>query len=190
MITNIKWKMIVAVVSIAYGSSASSIYSLYSDHRAMKVDDILTVIIEESAKAGSESKTNTSKDNKASVNIGAGTGPMSFIPAMSGSAGTQVGYDGKGGTSRQGNLMATISARIIKVLDNGNLLIEGSKIVEINEEKEIIKVNGVVRPQDILKNNVIYSSSIADAQITYSGKGVANTGQRPGLIARILNWIF
>jgi flagellar basal body L-ring protein FlgH len=47
-----------------------------------------------------------------------------------------------------------------------------------------------VRPQDIEANNIIYSYNVADAQITYSGKGVANTGQRPGLVARILNWIF
>jgi flagellar L-ring protein FlgH len=62
--------------------------------------------------------------------------------------------------------------------------------VEINEEKEIIKITGVVRPQDVQKNNSIYSSSIADAQITYAGKGVANTGRRPGFLARFLNWIF
>jgi flagellar L-ring protein FlgH len=178
------------LIVMAYVAESSSIYSLYSDHRAMKVDDILTVLIVESAKAGSESKTNTSKENSAGIEVAGGTGPLGFIPAFGASGGNKVGYDGKGGTSRAGQLVASLSARITKVHDNGNLVIEGSKIVEINEEKEIIKVNGIVRPQDILKNNVIYSTSIADAQITYSGKGVANTGQRPGLIARFLNWIF
>jgi flagellar L-ring protein precursor FlgH len=76
------------------------------------------------------------------------------------------------------------------VLDNGNLVIDGSKVVEINEEKEIIKISGIVRPQDIESNNIIYSYNVANAQITYSGKGAASTGQRPGLLARILNWIF
>jgi flagellar L-ring protein FlgH len=87
-------------------------------------------------------------------------------------------------------LNATISARVVRVLDNGNLVIEGSKQVEINDEKEIIKLTGVVRPRDIRKDNVVYSSNVADAQITYAGRGVANTGNRPGLLARFLNWIF
>jgi flagellar L-ring protein precursor FlgH len=113
-----------------------------------------------------------------------------LLPQFSGSAGTKIGYDGKGNTSREGKLEATISARVMKVLDNGNLVIEGSKTVEVNEEKGIIKISGVIRPLDIQQNNVVYSSSIADAQITYSGKGVGTTAQRPGILARIINWIF
>jgi flagellar L-ring protein precursor FlgH len=63
-------------------------------------------------------------------------------------------------------------------------------VVEVNEEKGIIKISGMIRPLDIQQNNIVYSSSIADAQITYSGKGVANTAQRPGILARIMNWLF
>jgi flagellar L-ring protein precursor FlgH len=180
------------LVATVYLTTAqgSSIYNLYSDHRAMKIDDILTVMVVEQAKAGSESKTNTSKENSLGVQGGGGSGALSFLPSFGASGGNKVGYDGKGGTSREGNLVATISARVIKVLDNGNLVVEGSKVVEINEEKEIIKVNGIVRPQDIQQNNIVYSSSLADAQITYTGKGVSNTGQRPGLFAKFLNWLF
>ena len=169
---------------------ASSAYSIYNAHRAMHVDDILTVVIVESAKAGSQSGTNTNKENDMSLQGGNGSGLLKFIPNFGASGSSKVSYDGKGGTSREGNLVAKISARVVQVLDNGNLVIDGSKVVEINEEKEIIKVSGVVRQQDIESNNIIYSYNIADAQITYSGKGTANTGQRPGLLARILNWIF
>ena len=169
---------------------AAPIYNLYNAHRAMRVDDILTVVITESAKAGSQSGTNTNKQNDMSVQNVKGSGLLKFIPSFGASGSSSLSYDGKGGTSREGSLDAKISARVVKVLDNGNLVIDGSKVVEINEEKEIIKISGVVRPQDIESNNIIYSYNIADAQITYSGKGVANTGQRPGLFARILNWIF
>ena len=181
--------MLTVVVLMSYTAYSAAVHNLYSDHRAMKVDDILTILIVESAKAGSESKTATSKQN----DIGAqasGTGALSFIPQVGVNGGMKVGFDGRGGTSREGNLEATISARVLKVMDNGNLVIEGSKVVEINDEKEIIKINGIVRPQDILQNNIVYSSSVADAQITYAGKGVANSGRRPGVVARILNWIF
>ncbi|NLL14383.1 MAG: flagellar basal body L-ring protein FlgH [Fibrobacter sp.] len=182
--------VLMMVLAVYCMSRAASVYSLYSDHRAMKVDDILTVLIVESAKAGSESKTNTSKENSGQLQSAGGSGILGFLPSFGASGGSRVDFDGKGGTSREGNLVATITARVIKVLDNGNLVIEGSKVVEINEEKEIIKLTGMVRPQDIQKNNIIYSSSIADAQITYTGKGAVNTGRRPGLIARFLNFIF
>lgn len=178
---------LVVIVNFTYSNSA---VNLFSDHRAMMVDDILTVIIVESAKAGSESKTNTSKENNLELSGNGGTGALSMIPGFGLAGGSKVDYDGKGGTSREGNLVATISARVVKVLDNGNLVIEGSKVVEINDEKEIIKITGVVRPQDVKRDNTILSSSIADAQITYTGKGVANTGRRPGLLARFLNWLF
>ncbi|HEX3019417.1 MAG TPA: flagellar basal body L-ring protein FlgH [Chitinispirillaceae bacterium] len=182
--------ILILLLSASGIAGAASVYSLYSDHRAMRVDDILTVLIVESAKAGSESQTSTSKENSGQLQSSGGTGPLKFLPSVGFSGANKVGFDGKGGTSREGSLVATITARVIKVLDNGNLVIEGSKMVEINEEKEIIKLTGMVRPQDIQKNNVIYSSSIADAQITYTGKGAVNTGRRPGLIARFLNFIF
>lgn len=169
---------------------AAPMHSLYTDHRAMKVDDILTVMIYESAKAGSESATSTSKKNGVGVDGIEGSGALSFLPSFGASASNKIDYDGKGGTSREGSLVARISARVDKVLDNGNLVIIGSKTVEINNEKEVIKISGVVRPQDIESNNIIYSHNVADAQITYSGKGSASDGRRPGLIARILNWIF
>ena len=190
MIRNFMKKCLILFITIACSTFSAPVNNLYSDHRAVRADDILTILIVESAKAGSESGTKTSKENSMGVSADGGSGKLSFLPAFGANGGSKVGYDGKGGTSREGKLIATVSARVIKVLDNGNLVIEGSKVVEINEEKEIIKISGVVRPQDVQTNNVIYSSSIADAQITYTGKGVANTGQRPGILARFINWIF
>jgi flagellar L-ring protein FlgH len=181
---------VILTLSITFLLWGADVPNLFSDQRAIKVDDIVTILIVESAKAGSESQTNTDKSQSFGVESQGGTGLMHLLPQFSGSGGTKIGYDGKGNTSREGSLQATISARVIKVLDNGNLVVEGSKVVEVNEEKGIIKISGMIRPLDIQQNNVVYSSSIADAHITYSGKGVANTAQRPGLLARILNWIF
>jgi flagellar L-ring protein precursor FlgH len=187
---NMKLVAVSIVIAIScVAAFAGSNYSLYNDRKALGTDDILTVVIIESAKAGSQSGTNTSKQNDMSLSGGGGTGLLHFIPSMGATGGNKVGYDGKAGTSREGSLDAKLSARVIKVLDNGNLVIEGSKVVEINDEKEIIKLSGVVRPSDIESNNTIFSYNIADAQITYSGKGTVHTGERPGLIARFLNWI-
>jgi flagellar L-ring protein FlgH len=181
---------LIALAVITGTGTAASIYDIYTAHRAMRVDDILTVLITEQAKAGSQSGTSTSKDNSASATGMGGTGALKFLPTFGLSAGSSLAYDGKGGTTREGNFIARVSARVTRVLDNGNLVIEGSKMVEINSEKEVIKVAGTVRPMDIQSGNTVYSYNIAEAQITYAGKGTATTGQRPGLIAKFLNWIF
>jgi len=169
---------------------AASMYSLYNDKRAYRTDDILTVVVTESANASSQSGTNNSKQNDLSLQGAGGTGALKFLPSFGASGASKVDYAGQAATTRVGSLDAKISARVVQVLDNGNLVIDGSKVVEINDEKEIIKLSGIVRPQDIEANNIIYSYNVADAQITYSGKGVATQGQRPGLFARVLNWIF
>jgi len=183
-------EVMITVVAAALGTAVMAgpmqIHSLFSDHRAMRVDDILTIIIVESAKAGSESKTNTSKGTE----VGFKAGSLSLLSPQEFGASNSAKYDGKGATSRSGSLSATVTARVIEVLQGGNLVIEGSKVVEINQEKEVIKISGVVRPQDIQKNNIVYSTSIADAQIQYSGSGAVNTASRPGFFTRVFNWIF
>ena len=184
--------LIASAAALLFSVSLNAMdFNLYTNHRAMRVDDILTVVIDENANAASQTSTSTGKTNSLTLGIGAGAGPvLKHIPAMSASGSVGVDYDGKGQTARQGNLTANISARVVQVLDNGNLVIEGSKVVEINEEKEIIKISGIVRPQDIEANNIVNSSNIADAQIAYSGKGDLQSAHRPGPIARFLNFIF
>lgn len=182
--------ILIGIMVTGYTCMAAEIPNLFSDQPAIKVDDILTIMIVESAKAGTESKTNTGKTQSFGVGSNGGTGLMRWLPQFGGSGSADIGYDGKGTTSRTGSLNATIAVRVTKVLDNGNLVIEGTKVVEVNDEKGLIKVTGIVRPLDIQPNNMIYSSSIADAQITYSGKGAVNDGHRPGILARVINWIF
>jgi len=169
---------------------AVPMHSLFSDHRAMRVNDILTIHIVESAKAGTESDTRTDKTNSAEVNFTGGTGRLGFLPQFGAKNDNRANFKGGGSTSRSGEFKATVSARVIEVLEGGNLVIEGSKVVEVNQEKETIKITGIVRPQDIQKNNIVFSSSIADAQITYSGSGVVNTASRAGIITRMFGWLF
>lgn len=178
------------ILATGYSCFATQVPNLFSDQPAIKVDDILTILIVESAKAGTESTTNTGKNQSFGVGSNGGTGLLRFLPQFGGSGSANIAYDGKGTTSRTGSLNATIAVRVTKVLDNGNLMVEGTKVVEVNDEKGLIKVTGIVRPLDIQPNNLIYSSSIADAQITYSGKGAVNDGHRPGILARFINWIF
>ena len=184
------WMAAFIIMPIWYASAPAQVTNIFSDRRALRVDDMLTVQVAESANAASQSATNTEKDNSFNLNAQGGSGLLGILPKFGGSTSTTAAYDGSGSTTRQGLLNAMITARVVKVLDNGNLQIEGSKTVEVNEEKELIKISGLVRPLDIGPNNVVNSASIADAQITYSGKGAATTAQRPGLLARAINWLF
>jgi len=76
------------------------------------------------------------------------------------------------------------------VKPNGDLVIEGTRVLGINNDKEMLILTGIVRPQDISPSNTVYSYQIADAQISYKGKGAASDGGKPGWIIRFLNWIF
>lgn len=165
-------------------------YSLYTDKKARRVEDVITVMVEESAKAMNDTQTETDEAQKSSMGISAGSGPLNFVPGMGVSGGASTTYDGKGKTSRAGSVRATVSARVVRVLDNGNLLIQGHKEVEVNQEKEILKVSGIVRPDDIAPDNTVLSSKLADARIHYSGKGEAAQAAKQGWLARLWHWVF
>lgn len=105
MKTRIGIKAVSLILPVCYAIFAGQVNNLFSDHRAMRVDDILTVMIVESAKAGSESKTNTSKQNSMGLNGGGGAGALGFIPSFGVSGSNKVDYDGKGGLHARGVLL-------------------------------------------------------------------------------------
>ena len=164
--------------------------SLYSDVKAFKVGDVLTVIISESNSATKNAKTNTKKQNKTDTDGSASTGALDgLFPGMGGSMDISSQYDGQGSTVRNGTLSSRMSVKVIDVLPNHNLVIEGSKTIELNDDVEVVTISGIVRPQDIDSTNTVLSQQVANAKISYKGKGTISQGQRPGIIASIINWI-
>ena len=101
-------------------------------------------------------------------------------------------YKGSGSTSRAENLKATMTARVIDVLPNGNMLIEGRRNIKVNNEDQEIILEGTVRPRDIGADNVVNSIYIADARISYSGRGIISDRQSPGWLMNIVDklWPF
>ena len=83
-----------------------------------------------------------------------------------------------------------ISARVVKILSNGNLYIEGKRQLTINAEDQYLIVSGVVRPEDISIENTVASYSISDAKIHYAGKGVVDDKLRPGWLTRLVDWVW
>lgn len=163
--------------------------SLYSDCIARNIGDQLTVLIIENSLASASARTNTKGEYDAEAAAG-GTGALDFIPLLNGSGSTKSEHKGTGTTSRQGTLRASMVARVIEVLPNGDLRIEGQKSVVINGEKQLTILSGTVRSVDITPQNTITSDLIGDAEISYKGKGVLANTERPGFFARIFDWIF
>jgi flagellar L-ring protein precursor FlgH len=164
--------------------------SLYSDLKAAKVGDIVTVIIMEKTLATNSAKSSTSKDTKFGAQGQEGTGALSFVPGLSMDASISRGHDGLGVTKREGSMFGRMAAVVVEVLDNGSLVIKGEKEIVINDEKEMLMITGVIRPYDITTANQVYSTSIADTRITYKGKGIVSGGSKPGLLARIVSLFF
>ena len=173
----------------------------YADRRASRVGDILTVNIIESAEASQEATTSTDRNSKMDTSISDLFGlpndmgmtnflqsKAPFSPSLNGEYDRQFG--GKGSTTRKDKLAATITVKIIEVLQSGNFRIQVKRSVKVNREKQMICLEGTIRPEDISPTNTIASTYIADAQITYSGRGVIGDTQGPGWLMRVMDWIW
>jgi flagellar L-ring protein FlgH len=164
--------------------------SLYSDIKAYRVGDVLSVIISESNAATKNSRTSTQKANTASTKGVATTGALQgLFPGSAGSLNLTDQYNGQGSTTRNGQLTSRMTVKVIEVLPNRDLVIEGSKTMEINEDVEVVTLSGIVRPADITSLNTVASSQIGNAKFVYKGKGAVSQAQRPGILTRIINWI-
>jgi flagellar L-ring protein precursor FlgH len=159
---------------------------LFSERRARSVGDTVTILIEESSTATQRTSTKTSGESK--VSTGAGQGVMKFLSLNS--ADSKSDFNGDGETTRSGSLKARITATIMKRLPNGNYFIKGERKIRVNRETQEIVVTGVVRGEDITPENTVLSSYIADAEIKYKGEGAFGHTQRPGLLQKIVHFLF
>ena len=160
--------------------------SLVTNFKARTVGDVVTVIITEKTTADASTKIDTKNTSEIS-----GGPAIGFLqPFGTWGLDTENNHKGYGKTSRQGNLRGEISVRIAEVLPNGNFLLSGTRSVDINGDRQLIEVSGVCRPRDVNADNTILSTYISDAQIAYSGTGMAQDSADPGMLTRIVNWLF
>jgi len=160
--------------------------SLVTNLKAHRVGDLITILIAESSNADATSKTKA--DNKSEHKGGPGLGFLDFIKPWDMSVENK--YKGDGKTQRSGNLSAEITARITEVLHNGDFRLEGTRMVNVNGEKTLIEITGVCRSRDIAPDNTILSTYISDAMIAYNGSGLVNDAAKPGVVTKVLNWLF
>ncbi|MEW6379292.1 MAG: flagellar basal body L-ring protein FlgH [bacterium] len=171
---------------------------LFADPRARAVGDIVTVNIVERASASGNASTKTGKKSSLAADVTSLLGFEKSVasrnpnldPAKLLSASASNTFDGSGEISRSGKVTATLSARVNRVLPNGDLAIRGTRQVTINNEQQLIVIQGIIRPEDIAPDNTISSTSIADAQIAYTGKGVMSEKQHPGWLSRVIDLVW
>jgi len=171
---------------------------IFTDKKARYVNDIVTIIVAEAASGGNKATTGTSRNASTSASIDAFMGLDNYILGKNANMGGEIAIGGRhansmkgqGDTSRNNTLVARISARVIRVMENGDLMIEGRRQVTINAEDQYLIIGGIIRPQDITAENTIASQYISDAHIIFTGTGVINDKMRPGWATRIVDWVW
>ena len=178
--------------------------TLFEDTKARHTGDTVVVDIVENSSSKMDVNTQTGRDTKMDVGIPNFMGLMKHFgtssnPASKGLlADKMVGtnytntFKGQAKNDRSGSITASIAARIIEVLPNGNLSIYGKRAMKVNGEIQYIVVSGIVRPQDVSPDNRVQSTYLADSKIEYYGRGTLADKQKPGWGTRILDnfWPF
>ena len=179
-----------ALAAVAPLAAAQSLYDertfrpLTADNKAFRVGDLLTVQVIENSAAQANADTGTRRGNNLSATFDRPSkAPISIGLAVGGD------FDGGGRTVRSGKLLAQLTVSVREVLPNGDLKVGGEQLLLINDEQQRIDLEGRVRPIDISEANVVVSSRIADARITYIGHGELAERQRPAWWRKLFDWL-
>ncbi len=173
-----------------FGAGFGQSQSLFTDIKANAVGDNLTVLIFELTNATNRSLTKNEETVEASVSGSPGSGVLDFIPLFGVSTTSDNSYNGKGEVRKNQSLRAKMTVTVVGVKTNGDLIIKGSRSVGVGPNTENMTLEGVVRTRDVTPENTVDSYLIADAAITYDGEGPSQNSSRPGIVTRLLGWLF
>lgn len=167
------------------------------DTRAVRVGDVVVVVVSEAADAQGNATTKLTRDSSTSLGMDALFGAMAALkkahpdvdPTKLLSLASQSAFTGDGNTARAGQLTAQIAVRVTREMPNGDLFLEGTKVILINNEEYHLYLSGLVRPSDIGQDNTVASQRIADAQVEFTGRGDVADQNRKGWLGRALDTI-
>lgn len=174
--------------------------SLYADVKAREIGDLVTVIIEERAEVNREASQKSGKSTSGGGSASFQHPTIETSDEVIGGAWNKVtlpdfnwklqhDFNGSGALKSKEDFTSTMSARVLDVLPNGNLLLEGKRTVKLQQEMVQVTLTGTVRPKDIGSDNTISSSRLADASIRYDTEGPIVRDQQRGLFLRLVNWL-
>ena len=165
-------------------------FDLFMDLRARSVGDTLTVLLVERTDASKESSTSTARGSSVDTGLPTFAGrPITSggTPILNNEMSSDTSFDGQADSSQSNRLDGSITVTVAERLPNGNLLVRGEKRITINQGEEFIRLKGIIRPVDIGPANTVASTKVADAAITYSGRGNLQATNRPGWLTRFFN---
>lgn len=162
---------------------------LYSDPRAHRVGDIITVNLRENTTASKSANTINSRESTVELDpiIGFGGNPIFRNDAIQLDLESETEFEGDAQANQSNNLVGNISVTVIQVLPNRNLVVRGEKWLTLNNGDEYIRLTGIIRPQDISLSNDIDSARVANARIQYSGTGTFASSQQQGWLSRFFS---
>jgi flagellar L-ring protein precursor FlgH len=165
------------------------------DPRARRVNDLITIHVIESIAASGTADSALAKSSDSKVGVANLVGLEKKLPSVVDPTSliglkSDNNFKGSGATNRTGDLTANLTARVAEVLPNGDLVVEGIREIEINGDRQIVVLSGVVRVADIGPNNMVASTSIGQLRIRYFGNGLMKDNLKPGWLVRVLNKIF
>ncbi len=162
--------------------------SMFSDLKSFRKGDAVTILIVEDVQADNNARTQTNASTNLSVGL---NGSVNSSQAnVSGGIGSGNTFNGQGQTSRNENVKAKLTARIIEADNLSAIKIEGRRTVTINGETQVIIISGIIRFVDISPDNTVYSYNIADLTLSYNGEGTITKAQEPGLFTKFLRFLF
>lgn len=179
--------VLAAVLPVARASTATpdEFPSFYADRRAFRAGDMLTILITESSTVTAAAQTTTNKSESGGVSLSdRSRNPKNL------SVGINSQSAGGGEIDRSDKFVAQLAVVVQGFDAGGNLVVSGEQNIEINDEKQRIKLQGVVRQEDISPSNTVPSTRVAAAHIEFTGKGILARKQTPGLLNRILAWFW
>lgn len=156
--------------------------SLLQDKRALRVGDILTIVLDESTQSSKSAGTSFGKTSGLEVGIPTVLGRT--YPDLESSAEAERSFNGSARSSQQNTLRGAIAVTVHQVLPGGTLLVKGEKALRLNQGDEYIRVTGLVRLDDINRFNQVSSQNVANARISYAGRGVLNDSNSAGWLTR------
>jgi flagellar L-ring protein precursor FlgH len=163
---------------------------LFSDLKAVRVGDLLTVVLTESTSAQKSANTKTDKTTKVDLpgpTLAGRPVTANGTPILEMGIDATREFEGNGSSSQSNKLTGNITVTVVQRLANGNLVIEGEKWLKLNQGDELVRIAGIVRPTDVAQDNTVTSDRIADARISYGGRGVLASSNRAGWLARFFS---
>ncbi len=169
--------------------------NVVADLRARQLNDLVTLRISESTSAISKADVTTARDGSNKLDAPLMFSRWGSLAAGAGSTsakttGTTNKFKGTGTTGRSAIFTTTVTARVVKVLNNGNLIFEGFRDIQLNNETQRLYVAGILDPNRLDKNNSITSGQVAELRIGYGGEGIVDETLKPGFVSRLLNYVW